>query len=165
MSYKTLADSINEAVNTGDEVTFLRSGVTYEFTPEGISSFLTATPTGRPETITVALSDETTAISAATNVLKFRMPFGMTLTSVKCSLGTAQTSGSIVTVDINQETTSILSTKLTIDNTEKTSTTAAIPAVILTTVLITDAEIEFDIDQVGDGTAIGLKVTLIGTRT
>ncbi|MDG4910778.1 hypothetical protein P9228_30895, partial [Mesorhizobium sp. WSM4898] len=76
----------------------------------------------------------------------------------------AQTSGSIFTVNINDSGTTILSTKLTIDNTEKTSTTAATAAVISDVNLADDAEITIDIDQVGDGTAKGLKVALIGTR-
>jgi hypothetical protein len=92
------------------------------------------------------------------------MPYAMTVTAVRASLTTAQASGSIFTVDINESGTSILSTKLTIDNTEKTSTTAATPAVISDTALTDDAEITIDIDQVGDGTATGLKITLIGTR-
>ena len=58
------------------------------------------------------------------------MPYAMTLTSVRASLSTAQTSGSIFTVDINESGSSVLSTKLTIDNTEKTSTTAAAGPVI-----------------------------------
>ena len=55
-------------------------------------------------------------------------------------------------------------TKLTIDNTEKTSTTAATAPVISDGILADDAEITIDIDPVGDGTANGLKLTLIGTR-
>lgn len=86
----------------------------------------------------------------------------MTLTAVRASLTTAQTSGSIFTVDINAAGTSILSTKLTIDNTEKTSVTAAAPAVISNAPLADDAEITIDIDQIGNGTAKGLKVYLIG---
>jgi hypothetical protein len=92
------------------------------------------------------------------------MPYAMTLTAVRASLSTAQASGSIFTVDINEGGTTILSTKLTIDNTEKTSTTATTPAVISDSALADDAEITIDIDQIGDGTAAGLKVTLIGTR-
>jgi len=61
-------------------------------------------------------------------------------------------------------TLTILSTKLTIDNTEKTSTTAATPAVISDSALSDDSEITIDIDQIGNGSAKGLKVTLIGTR-
>jgi hypothetical protein len=92
------------------------------------------------------------------------MPRAVTLTAVRASLTTAQASGSIFTVDINEAGTSILSTKLTIDNTEKTSTTAATPPVISDSNLADDAEMTIDIDQIGDGTAKGLKVTLIGTR-
>ena len=112
--------------------------------------------------IPIAVSDETTALTTGTAKVTFRMPFAMTLTAVRGSLTTAQTSGSILTVDINEGGTSILSTKLTIDNTEKTSTTAATAAVISDTALADDAEMTIDIDQVGDGTAKGLKVYLIG---
>jgi hypothetical protein len=117
-----------------------------------------------PEVIQLAASDETTALTAGTAKITFRMPYAMTLTAVRASLSTAQTSGNIFTVDINEGGASILSTKLTIDNTEKTSTTAATAAVISDSALADDAEITIDIDQIGDGTAKGLKVTLIGTR-
>lgn len=120
---------------------------------------------GRIEEIAIAFSDETTAITTGTAKATFRMPFGMTLTSVKASLSTAQTSGSIFTVDLNEAGTSVLSTKLTIDNTEKTSTTAAAAAVISDATLADDAEITVDVDQVGDGTAKGGKIYLKGVRT
>jgi hypothetical protein len=117
-----------------------------------------------PTEIQLAASDETTALTAGTAKVTFRMPYAMTVTAVRASLTTAQASGSIFTVDINEGGASILSTKLTIDNTEKTSTTAATPAVISDTALADDSEITIDIDQIGDGTATGLKITLIGTR-
>lgn len=112
--------------------------------------------------IPIGCSDETTALTAGTAKVTFRMPFAMTLTAVRASLTTAQTSGSILTVDVNEGGTSILSTKLTIDNTERTSTTAATAPVISDAALADDAEMTIDIDQVGDGTAKGLKVYLIG---
>jgi len=114
--------------------------------------------------IQLAASDETTALTTGTAKVTFRMPHAMTLTSVRASLTTAQASGSIFTVDINQGGTSVLGTKLTIDNTEKTSTTAATAATITTSALTDDSEITIDIDQIGNGTATGLKITLIGTR-
>lgn len=119
---------------------------------------------GLPAEIVVAASDETTALTTGTAKVTFRMPHAMTLTGVRASLSTAQASGSIFTVDINEGGTSVLSTKLTIDNTEKTSTTAATAAVISDSALADDAEITIDIDQIGNGTAKGLKVVLIGTR-
>lgn len=112
--------------------------------------------------IPIAASDETTALTTGSAKVTFRMPYAMTLTAVRASLTTAQTSGSIFTVDINEGGTTILSTKITIDNTETTSTTAATPPVISDTALADDAVITIDIDQIGDGTAAGLKVYLIG---
>ena len=113
--------------------------------------------------IPIACSDETTALVAGAGKVTFRMPFAMTGVTVKASLTTAQATGSIFTVDVNEGGTSILSTKLTIDNIEKTSATAATPPVVSDASLAADAEITIDIDQVGDGTAKGLKVYIIGT--
>ena len=120
--------------------------------------------TSLPIEIQVACSDETTALTTGTAKITFRTPCAITVTAVRASLTTAQTSGNIFTVDINEGGTSILSTKLTIDNTEKTSTTAATAPVISDSSLADDAEMTIDIDQIGNGTAKGLKVTIIGTR-
>src|SRR5690606_30768079 len=114
--------------------------------------------------IVIACSDETTALTTGTKVA-FRMPYAYTVTGVKASLTTAQASGNIFTVDINESGTSILSTKLTIDNTHKTSTTATTPAVVSDASIASDAEITVDIDQIGNGTAKGLKVTILGYPT
>lgn len=115
------------------------------------------------EAITVAISDETTAITTGTAKITFRMPFAFTLTEVRASLATASSSGT-PTFDINEGGTTILSTKLTIDANEKTSTTAATPAVISDTSLADDAEMTIDVDTAGTG-AKGAKITLIGYRT
>lgn len=115
-----------------------------------------------PKVIQVAFSDTTSAITASAGKVAFRMPYAMTVTAVRASLKTAQASGSIFTVDINEGASSILSTKITIDNTEKTSTTAVTPPVISDTSLADDAEITIDVDQVGDGTAVGGVVSIIG---
>lgn len=113
--------------------------------------------------IPIAVSDESTALTTGTAKVTFRMPFGFSLTGVRASVTTAPT-GSVLTVDINEGGTSILSTKLTIDASEKTSVTAAIPPVISDTTLADDAEITIDIDGVGSTVAgAGLKVYLIGT--
>jgi hypothetical protein len=117
----------------------------------------------KTEYIQVAVSDETTALTTGTAKITFRMPFAMTLTDVRASLSTTSASGGPVTVDINEAGSTILSTKLTIDDGEKTSTTAASAAVISDSSLADDAEITIDIDDEGSG-AKGLKVTLIGTR-
>jgi hypothetical protein len=116
----------------------------------------------RQQALVVACSDETTALTTGVAKVTFRMPYAMTLTGVKASVTTAPT-GAVLTVDINEGGTTILSTKLTIDATEKTSTTAATPAVISDSALAADAEITIDIDTVGSTVAgAGLKVTLLG---
>jgi hypothetical protein len=115
-----------------------------------------------PVPIGIACSDETTALTIGTAKATFRMPFAMTLTAVRANVVTAPT-GSVLTVDINESGASILSTKITIDATEKTSTTAATPPVISDTALADDAEMTIDIDTVGSTVAgAGLKVWLIG---
>lgn len=117
------------------------------------------------ESIIIAASDETTALTTGVAKVTFRMPYAFTLSAVRASVTTAPT-GAVLTVDINEGGVSILSTKLTIDATEKTSTTAATPAVISDSSLADDAEMTIDIDTVGSTIAgAGLKIVLIGTRT
>jgi hypothetical protein len=117
-----------------------------------------------PVEIGLACSDETTDLTTGTAKLTFRMPHAMTLTGVRANVNTAPT-GSVLTVDINEGGVSVLSTKLTIDATEKTSQTAVTPPVISDSALADDAEITIDIDGVGSTIAgKGLKVWLIGTR-
>lgn len=115
-----------------------------------------------PKVIPVACSDETTALTVGTNKVVFRMPYGVFPLAIRASLTTAQTSGTIFTVDFLVNGASILTTLLTIDNTEKTSTTAAVPVVFNPGLIVDDAEISISITQIGDGTAKGLKVYLIG---
>lgn len=120
---------------------------------------------GSPETLVIAVSDETTALTTGTAKVTFRMPFAMTLSEVRASVTTAPT-GSTIIVDINESGSTIMTTnKLSIDASEKTSTTAATAAGITDSALADDAEITIDIDQIGSSVAgAGLKVYLIGTR-
>jgi len=117
------------------------------------------------QSFVIACSDETTDLTTGTAKVTFRMPYAFTLTEVRASVTTAPT-GDSIEVDINEGGASILSTVLSIDASEKTSTTATTPAVISDSSLADDAEITIDIDQVGSSVAgAGLKVTLIGTKT
>jgi hypothetical protein len=116
--------------------------------------------------IAIACSDETTALTTGTAKVTFRMPYAFTLTDVRASVTTAPTGGTLLTVDVNEAGSTILSTKLTFDASEKTTTTAATPRVISDSSLADDAEITVDIDAVGSTIAgAGLKVYLIGYRT
>jgi hypothetical protein len=118
----------------------------------------------------IAASDETTAISAGTDKVTFRMPYAMTLNAgtagVRGGLTTAGTGGSLLTVDIHQNGTTILSTKLTFDATETETVNAVTPVVIGTLALTDNAEITVDVDTADSGgVAAGLKIILIGDLT
>ncbi len=126
---------------------------------------LSIAATGLPSVIQVACSDESTALTAGTGKVTFRMPYAMNLTEVRSNVVVAP-SGSTLIVDINQTGVSILSTELSIDAGEKTSVTAATPAVISSSSLGDDDEITIDIDQIGSSVAgAGLKITFLGIRT
>lgn len=151
-----VAGNIAASTVTATELGYL-SGVT--------SAIQTQFDAVRIQTIAVACSDETTALTTGTAKVTFHMPYAFTLTEIFAGLSTAQASGNIFTVDVNEAGTSILSTKITIDNTEATSLSAATPPVISDAALAKGAAITVDIDQIGNGSAKGLKVYLIGYRT
>lgn len=115
------------------------------------------------ETFQIAVGDQVTAITTGTAKMTWRAPFACTVVGVRASLNTASSSG-IPTFDINEGGTSILSTKLTIDASEKTSVTAATAAVVSDNTLADDAELTVDIDVAGTG-AKGPIITLYVRRT
>jgi len=118
------------------------------------------------QALIISASDEATALTAGTSKTVFRMPYAYTLTAVRASLTTAGTGSNLVTIDINEAGSTILSTKITLDASEKTSVTAATQPVISDTSLADDAEITIDIDQIDSGgVSAGLKVYLIGYKT
>ncbi|HAL23984.1 MAG TPA: hypothetical protein DCP40_14880 [Stenotrophomonas sp.] len=99
------------------------------------------------------------------------LPYGLLLDTVAnggiyATLTTAQASGTPLTVDVNRNGTSILATKMTFDNSERTTATAATPPVLVAggAVLAKGDEITFDVDQIGTAGARGLRVYLVGQR-
>ncbi len=114
-----------------------------------------------PFVFKVAISDETTDITTGTAKLTFRWPYAnSTIAAVRAELNTASSSGNPA-FDVNEGGASIFSTTLTIDASEKTSTTAATPAVISDSSIADDAEVTVDIDTAGTG-AKGAKITFLG---
>lgn len=185
----TLPDSLTAnlqvplLVRPGSVITFATTG-TATVVPEGVTLDTTGSAevtsallahvasgewfllAGQPvlQSFTVAASDATTALTVGSGKVAFRMPFPFFVTAVRAHVRTAPT-GSVLTVDINEAGTSILSTKLTIDATERTSTTAATAAVISDASLADDAEITIDVDTIGSTIAgAGLVVSIIGYR-
>lgn len=120
----------------------------------------------QPETLMIAVSDETTALTTGTAKVTFRMPFACSMTAIpRANVNTVSSSG-LPTFDIKKNGTTIFSTTLTIDASEKTSVTAATPAVLTSspTTFADDDEITIDIGTAGTGTK-GAKITLNVVRT
>jgi len=118
------------------------------------------------EVFCISCSDETTNLTTGNAKVTFHMPFAMTLTAVKATVTTAPV-GSTIIVDIEEAGATILTTLLTIDASEKTSSSAATSAVIggAGPALADNALLTFDIDGVGSSAkGKGLKVTLYGVR-
>ena len=123
-----------------------------------------AAPAVQTQSFVLACSDETTDLTTGTK-LTFRMPYAFTVSAVRASLTTVATGATLLTVDIHEAGTTILSTKITIDASESTSTTAATAPVISDTALADDAQMTIDIDAVGNTTTgKGLKVYIIGVK-
>jgi hypothetical protein len=126
-----------------------------------------ATPSAITQSFIIACSDETTALTTGTAKVSFRMPYAFTLTAgaggITASCNQAPT-GAILTVDVNEAGSTILSTKLTIAIGSTTSVGGTDP-VISDVNLAANALMTIDIDQIGSSNAgTGLKVTLIGVK-
>jgi hypothetical protein len=156
----TLARNTVIASSTGSKVNFSAAPrVMITTLKAALDDFMAE---AKREILEYALSDEATALSASGNPkLTVRAPWAFTLNAVRASLSTAGTG--LTTIDINKNGTTVLSTKLTIDSTEKTSVIAAAVAVISVSAFADDDEITFDFDGVGSG-AKGAKVRLYVTR-
>jgi hypothetical protein len=144
------------------------SGRTWRWNGTGWA-MLPGAPPDIDDWFVIAVSDETTDLATGPDKVYFRMPYAGTLLAVRASVNTAPTDANIE-VDIYENTgggpVSVLSTVLSIDASEKTSTTAAVPAVISDSALANDAEITIDIDQVGSTIkGKGLKVYLKTRRS
>jgi len=120
------------------------------------------------DTIIASASDEDSAITvdAVTPKTTFRAPYALDLSSgyVRASLTSAPT-GAKFEIDVHMNGTTIFTTKITIDINEKTSVTAAIPAVLSVTDIPDDAEFEIFVTQIGSTiSGMGLKVAVTGIK-
>ena len=126
-------------------------------------------PAAKTEFIAIALGDESTVLAAASTtvpVVTYHMPYGFTLTNVKVGLTAAGTGAALATFDVHEAGVTVLSTKVTVDASEKTSATAATQPVISDSALAADSLIEIFVDLVDtDNLAAGAKVYLIGYQT
>jgi hypothetical protein len=110
----------------------------------------------RRDAYVIPMADLVSSVSASTLIPKqsIRMPFAWTITGVRGFLYTPQTGGDLVTIDIKVNGSSILSTLLTFDNGERTTTTAGTPAVLNTNTIADDAKVDLYCTQIGDGSGL-----------
>lgn len=113
-----------------------------------------------------------TNITTGTTKGSMVLPYGLALSTVAqrgiyASLSEAQPSGTPLTVDVKRNGSSILNVKLTFDNGERTTLTAALPPTFVPggDVLAAGDEISFDVQQVGTAGAKGLQIYLAGQRS
>lgn len=115
------------------------------------------------EQFVVAISDETTAITAGTGKTSWGFGYDFTITEVYILLGAAQSSSGDVQVDINKNGVTIFSTEPVIQASESTSLTGT--AAVIDVATSTKGDI-FTADIVSAGTgAKGLKAVIVGYRT
>ena len=135
----------------------------------GLPAWASAGHVTQSRALEVACSDETTPITVADNLIKFRMPFALDLASgedgVRASLSTAGGTSGTTTMDITMNGASIFTTNLlTIDDGDTTSVGATTEPNVTTTTLTDNAEIIVNCDVIsGSGAEAGLKIQLIGT--
>ena len=110
-----------------------------------------------------ACSDETTAIDSTGTKFTMYMPYAYTISEVRASLTTTSSSGT-PTIDINEDGSTILSTKITIDSGDLISTDSTTQPVLSDTALADKSKITIDVDVTGTD-ATGLKVYIIGYKT
>lgn len=113
------------------------------------------------ESFYVNLGDKTTALATGESAQDFIVPYDMTLTEFIGEVSTVQASGSTLTIDVKVNTVSILSVKITIDNNERSSITAATGSAISAPSVLKGDRMTFHIDAVGTG-GKGAAVTVIG---
>ena len=120
----------------------------------------------KTEALIIAAGDETTALTVADGKTEFQMPYAFTLTEVRATLTTAGSTSGVTTIDIEDDGSTIFSTLLTIDSTEKTSTSAATPAVISGATIADGSIMKINVDVLSGGASeAGLKIAFIGYQT
>lgn len=145
-------DRVDALVTDGNGITtsYNDGSNTLTFTADGAHcyNFFPTTPDGD--------------VVAGTDLYRIVVRDAFTVTGVFAYVDTTGTTD-VVTIDINEAGTTILSTKLTVDAGENDSTTALAAAVISDTAIADNAVLSVDVDdQDGGNTAAGLQVNVCG---
>jgi hypothetical protein len=125
-----------------------------------VDNAVSAVPTQVYDLI-IPLTSEDGAVDSTGTKAVFHMPRNMTITGLKASLRTNQTSGTQIEIKVTSNGFDIISTSsaLTIQNGTAFSNTPALQ----TTAITSNDRIVISVYSFGDGTAQGLKLTILGT--
>jgi hypothetical protein len=147
--------SSNKIINVG--VPTLNTDATNKLYVDGLISSIPV----QVYDIIIPLTAEDGFVNSTGIKATFHMPRTINCSLIKASLTTVQTSGSNITINPTNNGNNILSvaSSLTISNGSQYSNQ---PSLNITTFTALD-RIAFDITGVGDGTAVGLKVEILGT--
>lgn len=108
----------------------------------------------------IPISDAGTEIESGTKKIVTFAPYAMTLVDVPYLDFDVGPTGTAATIDINVDDSTILSTKLTVDAGETSSSSAATAAVYSTTAIAARAKITIDVDSIGTGASGGVVTVL-----
>lgn len=153
----TVASAVNEIkvanAATGSAPEIAAQGgdtnISLQLTPKG-----TGIVKGELKRFMVRILDSATALTTGTTKGgDFRISNrAITVKAVGAYVDTAATGATLIAIDINEAGTTILSTKITLDASEKSSETAATPPVISDSAIAADAVVTIDIDAIGNTT-------------
>lgn len=128
--------------------------------PPGLTGY---TPPPVAVVMQFAGSDETTALATG---LLITLPVlqAFALSTFNATVVTAQATGTLLQFDVKLNGASLFATKPTIDNTEKTTTTAATPYALTGAISFAVGDVvTVYCTAIGDGLAAGAKFGLVGT--
>lgn len=113
------------------------------------------------EVFAIPITDKSSALATGESDQDFIVPYDLQNVYVAASISTVQTSGTVATIDVKRNGTTVLGTKITIDNNERHSFSASAQPVMSVTNLSKGDRLTFHKDAVGTG-GKGLSVYVFG---
>ena len=103
------------------------------------------------ECFAIPITDKSSALTTGESDQDFIIPYDLESVYYAASVSTVQTSGSILTFDVKRNGTTVMSTKITIDNNERHSFSASTQPVPSSTTLAKGDRLTFHRDVIGTG--------------
>jgi hypothetical protein len=157
-----LSRLFNQNSNKKKVFSFLCPGEPERHEPYGVP--MMASARRMTESIMAAFTNAEDPIEAGLATGTLYIPYALNLSEVRIKLKVAQTSGDALRVDVLSDDVSILAAPAELPNGETELIIAGPSSTIVMSAIPTSAVITTNITQIGDGTAIGLTVALVGRQ-